>query len=93
MWHHFGYSADERVHDLAVVYQDYFNHDLHAKNLAKLTEQYIWRTAVNLERDENQLSRGDTKTLKVREGIDYCPPMNFVCIRPDLGLLTFRCRF
>ena len=65
MWHHFGSSPDERAHDLINVYRHYFNHDVQAKNLAKLTEQYIWRQAIDLERENNMELKGDAKTLKV----------------------------
>ena len=66
MWHHFGSSPEERAHDLINVFRHYFNHDVQATNLAKLTEQYIWRTAIDLEREHNLDAKGDTKTLKVR---------------------------
>jgi pimeloyl-ACP methyl ester carboxylesterase len=65
MWHHFGASADLRSHDLVTVYQQYFSNEVQAKNLAKLTEQYIWRTAVEIYRDNNMEGKGDTKTLKI----------------------------
>ena len=38
-----------------------------ASNLAKLTEQFIWRTAIDMERENNIEERGDSKTLKVGE--------------------------
>ncbi len=65
MWHHFGSSPEERAHDLLSVYQHYFNNDVNAPNLAKLTEQYIWRTAVDMARENTPEARGDSKTLKV----------------------------
>jgi len=65
MWHHFGASPDERAHDLVSVYRHYFNNDVQPKNLAKLTEQYIWRDIVDMERENNMDARGDTKTLKI----------------------------
>jgi len=65
MWHHFGSSPEERAHDLINVFRHYFNNDLQASNLAKLTEQYIWRSAIDLEREHNMDLKGDTKTLKV----------------------------
>ena len=66
MWHHFGSAPEERAHDLLSVYRHYFNNDVQPKNLAKLTEQYIWRQAIDLERENNFDLKGDTKTLKVR---------------------------
>jgi len=65
MWHHFGANPEERAHDLLSVYRHYFNNDVQAKNLAKLTEQYIWREAIDLERENNMDAKGDAKTLKV----------------------------
>ena len=65
MWHHFGASPEERAHDLVSVYRHYFNNDVQPKNLAKLTEQYIWRDAIDMERENNMDAKGDTKTLKV----------------------------
>ena len=34
--------------------------------MAKLSEQFIWRTAIDMQRENNLEERGDTKTLKVR---------------------------
>jgi len=65
MWHHFGASPEERAHDLVSVYRHYFNNDVQPKNLAKLTEQYIWRDAIDMERENNMDAKGDTKTLKI----------------------------
>lgn len=65
MWHHFGSSPDERAHDLINVYRHYFNQDLNASNLAKITEQYIWRNGIDLEREINFDNKGDAKTLKI----------------------------
>jgi hypothetical protein len=39
---------------------------LQPANLAKLAEQYIWRSAINMHRENNIEERGDTQTLKVR---------------------------
>jgi hypothetical protein len=64
MWHHFGDYAEERAHDLVHMYKNYFSNDTQPSNLAKLTEQFIWRTAVNIERENNITERGDSKTLK-----------------------------
>ncbi len=76
MWHHFGYNPEERAHDLISVYQHYFSTDVNAPNLGKLTEQYIWRTAVDMARENNPDARGDSKTLKV-------PVLNVVgCFSP-----------
>lgn len=66
MWHHFGTSPEERAHDLTSVYRHYFNNDVQPKNLAKLAEQYIWRLAIPIDRENNMDAKGDTKTLKVR---------------------------
>jgi len=65
MWHHFGTGAEYRSQDLISVYQHYFSNDVQGKNLAKLTEQYIWRTAIDIYRDDNLEGKGDTKTLKI----------------------------
>ena len=66
MWHHFGSSPEERAHDLINIYRHYFNHDVQPQNLAKLAEQYIWRTGIDLKREHNSDLKGDTQTLKVR---------------------------
>jgi len=65
MWHHFGDYAEERAHDLVHMYKNYFNNDVKPSNLAKLAEQYIWRSAINMQRENNIEERGDTQTLKV----------------------------
>jgi pimeloyl-ACP methyl ester carboxylesterase len=65
MWHHFGNAAESRSHDLVSMYQHYFSNEVQGKNLAKLAEQYIWRTAVDIYRDDNIEGKGDTKTLKI----------------------------
>ncbi|TRY62533.1 hypothetical protein TCAL_06292 [Tigriopus californicus] len=65
LWHHFGYAPDERAHDLVNMYKHYFSQDLTAANLAKLSEQYIWRTAIDIDREHNMDQKGDTKTLKI----------------------------
>ena len=65
MWHHFGVYAEERAHDLVNVYKHYFSNDLHAGNLARLTEQWIWRKAVDIKRENNFEGHGDAQTLKV----------------------------
>lgn len=65
LWHHFGYYPEERAHDLVSMYRHYFSQDIEPSNLAKLTEQYIWRTAVDIDRENNMEMKGDTKTLKV----------------------------
>lgn len=65
MWHHFG-VVEERAHDLTNTFRHYFSNDVNAKNLAKLAEQYIWRTAIDIERENNMDAKGDTHTIKVR---------------------------
>jgi hypothetical protein len=67
LWHHFGYNPEERSLDLVNSYRHYFSNDIrNPANLAKLAEQYIWRTAINMDRETNINQKGDTKTLKVR---------------------------
>ncbi|XP_040564561.2 protein NDRG3 [Lepeophtheirus salmonis] len=51
MWHHFGYNPAERPSDLTNVFKHYFENDAQPVNLAKLCEQYIWRTQINIDRD------------------------------------------
>ena len=65
LWHHFGSYSDNSAHDLIQVYKHYFSNELQAANLAKLTEQYIWRQPVDIKRDNNIEGKGDTHTLKV----------------------------
>jgi hypothetical protein len=67
MWHHFGDYAEERAHDLVHMYKNYFNNDIQPANLAKLTEQFIWRNGIIMERENNITARGDSKTLKVSQ--------------------------
>lgn len=50
MWHHLGSDYTERAHDLVNIYQHYFEKDVKASNLAKLVEQYIWRSDIPLDR-------------------------------------------
>ncbi len=33
--------------------------------MGKLTEQYIWRTPITIDRENNMEQKGNTKTLKV----------------------------
>ncbi len=65
MWHHFGINAEERVPDLVIVFKHYFIGNIQPVNLAKLSEQFIARTPINIKREKNILERGDTYTLKV----------------------------
>nr|ACO10660.1 NDRG3 [Caligus rogercresseyi] len=65
LWHHFGVNHEERAHDLVNIFHQHFSADIQPKNLAKLMEQYNWRTAIAIDREfslENQ--GGNTKTLK-----------------------------
>ncbi|XP_040569855.1 protein NDRG3 [Lepeophtheirus salmonis] len=65
LWHHFGVCHEERAHDLVNIFKQYFSTDIQPKNLAKLMEQYNWRTAIQIDREfslENQ--GGNAKTLK-----------------------------
>lgn len=66
IWHHFGYYPEERAHDLFSQYKHYFGQDVQPANLAKLAEQFIWRNAIDIDRENNMEQKGDTKTLKVR---------------------------
>jgi pimeloyl-ACP methyl ester carboxylesterase len=50
LWHHLGQDYTERSHDLVNVYKHYFEKDVQGINLAKLVEQYIWRTDIPLDR-------------------------------------------
>ena len=71
LWHHFGFCPEERAHDLVSMYRHYFSQDIEPTNLAKLTEQYIWRTAVEIDRENNMEQKGDTRTLKVSESTSW----------------------
>nr|ACO14922.1 NDRG3 [Caligus clemensi] len=65
LWHHFGVNHEERAHDLVNIFQQHFSSDIQPKNLAKLLEQYNWRTQINIDREfslENQ--SGSNKTLE-----------------------------
>jgi len=55
LWHHLGQDYAERSHDLVNVYKHYFDKDVQAINLAKLVEQYIWRSDIALDRMGNTL--------------------------------------
>merc|ERR550519_356789 len=55
LWHHLGQNYSERAHDLVNVYQHYFEKDLQPINLAKLVEQYVWRSDIPLERTADTL--------------------------------------
>ena len=66
IWHHFGHNSEARAHDLINTYKHYFSSEMNAANMAKLAEQYIWRQAINMDRETNVDQKGDTKTLKVR---------------------------
>ena len=47
------------------MYRHYFSQDIEPANLAKLAEQYIWRNAVEIDRENNMEQKGDTRTIKV----------------------------
>lgn len=55
LWHHLGQDYTERSHDLVNVYKHYFEKDVQAPNLAKLVEQYIWRSDIPLDRQGSTL--------------------------------------
>jgi pimeloyl-ACP methyl ester carboxylesterase len=65
LWHHFGYEPEARAHDLVSMFRHYFSQDIQSANLAKLTEQYVWRTPIQIDRENNMEQKGDTRTLKV----------------------------
>jgi hypothetical protein len=65
MWQHFGENSEERVPDLVVVFKNYFLGNIQPFNLAKLAEQFISRTPIDIKRDKNLLERGNTYTIKV----------------------------
>jgi hypothetical protein len=65
MWQHFGSNSEERVPDLVLVFRNYFLGNVQPFNLAKLSEQFISRTAIDIKRDKNLLERGNTYTIKV----------------------------
>jgi len=50
LWHHLGPDYTERAHDLINVYTHYFNGHVQPANMAKLVEQYIWRSDIPLDR-------------------------------------------
>ncbi len=39
--------------------------DVSPVNLALLTEQYVWRSIINIDRENNMDQKGNTRTLKV----------------------------
>jgi len=55
LWHHLGQDYTERSHDLVNVYKHYFEKDVQAVNLAKMVEQYIWRTDIAIDRSGSTL--------------------------------------
>ena len=50
LWHHLGPDYTERAHDLINVYTHYFNGHVQPGNMAKLVEQFIWRSDIPLDR-------------------------------------------
>ena len=50
LWHHLGPDYTERAHDLINVYTHYFNGHVQPANMAKLVEQFIWRSDIPLDR-------------------------------------------
>ncbi|XP_050443778.1 protein NDRG3 isoform X1 [Adelges cooleyi] len=50
MWHHFGKGTEERNHDLARVYREYFEHSVHPGNLAAFIDSYVRRTDLGISR-------------------------------------------
>ena len=69
MWHHFGDNLPERSCDLIQMYKRYFMTKVDPDNLAKLMEQYNWRSLVSIHRDDNVLQIGDSHTIKVQIGL------------------------
>ena len=47
------------------MYKKFFESKVDPDNLAKLMEQFNWRSAIGMKRDENVLQSGDSHTLKV----------------------------
>ncbi len=43
------------------MYRHYFSQDIVPANLAKLTEQYVWRTALDIDREHNLDQKGDAR--------------------------------
>ena len=55
---------ENRPHDLVQMFRKYFSSKIQPENLAKLMEQYNWRTTLDIKRDDNVFQRGDAHTLK-----------------------------
>jgi len=55
LWHHLGQDYTERAHDLINVYTHYFNGHVQPGNMAKLVEQYIWRSDIPMDRTGSTL--------------------------------------
>ncbi|XP_057319969.1 protein NDRG3 isoform X5 [Microplitis mediator] len=65
MWHHFGRGTEERNHDLAQVYTNYFERKVNPMNLALLIDSYVRRTDLNIARELDPTRKKDGSTLSV----------------------------
>ncbi|XP_044576698.1 misexpression suppressor of KSR 2 isoform X2 [Cotesia typhae] len=65
MWHHFGRGTEERNHDLAQVYTNYFERKVNPTNLALFIDSYVRRTDLNINRELDPTRKKDVPTLKV----------------------------
>ncbi|CAB4065943.1 unnamed protein product [Lepeophtheirus salmonis] len=72
LWHHFGVCHEERAHDLVNIFKQYFSTDIQPKNLAKLMEQYNWRTAIQIDREFSLENQGGNAKNPQNSYSKYC---------------------
>lgn len=64
MWHHFGTAPEERNHDLAQVYRQYFNKSINAHNLSLFIDSFIKRTDIQIVREMDPIKKETAKNFK-----------------------------
>jgi len=64
MWHHFGYVSDERNHDLAHVYRQYFMSSVNPANLGLFIDSYVRRSDMNITRELDPILKKDVRTIR-----------------------------
>ncbi|XP_064467101.1 protein NDRG3-like isoform X2 [Ornithodoros turicata] len=64
MWHHFGKDAEERNHDLVMVFRQYFNKTINAHNLGFFIDSFIRRSDLNVTRETDPIKKKMVKNFK-----------------------------
>lgn len=64
MWHHFGKASEERNHDLAQVYRQYFNKYINPHNLSHFIDSFIKRTDLQIIREMDPTKKEGVRNFR-----------------------------